>query len=193
MEPIAIYILAGGKSARMGQDKGLLQLGDKKIIEYIIDIAQTINNSIFILSNKKEYEQFSLPLIEDIYHDIGPAGGIDAMLQHTESELNLILSCDMPFVDKNSINFLISQSKNHQITVPIFNNFPETMIGVYKKSCRETWREAVKENVYKMSTMIARFDTNFVNGNDMLKNNPFLFSNINTPEDLEKAKTWIKQ
>ncbi|MBK7964140.1 MAG: NTP transferase domain-containing protein [Bacteroidetes bacterium] len=70
------YILAGGKSSRMGTDKGLLMLKNKKIVEYVIDNFKPCVDQIFIVTSNDLYKQFDLPLVPDLLMGKGPAVGI---------------------------------------------------------------------------------------------------------------------
>ena len=74
-----LIILAGGKSSRMGFDKGLLKVKDKYIIQDLIDELSNNFTNTLISANNKEYEMFKLPIISDKIKDIGPIGGIVSM------------------------------------------------------------------------------------------------------------------
>jgi len=193
MQSLSIYILAGGNSSRMGQDKGLLLLDQCSIMETILDECKLITPAIYILTANEKYAAYNFPLVPDNIQHIGPAGGIDAMLQHTQTEDNLILSCDMPFVTQAAICELISLQENHDITIPMFHDYPEAMFGLYKKQCKNKWREQIENGTHKMSSIISHFTHKFVDGEFLEKKYPKLFTNINTPEELKQAQQWRQQ
>ena len=182
---INIYILAGGKSSRMGTDKATTLFHGKQMIQHVIDIVTLISSNIFILSNHESHTQFGLECIKDAIKDVGPAGGIDAMLQHTNQENNFIVSCDMPFIDDVSIRKIILASENFDITIPMLNNYPEALIGNYHQSCKSIWRSELLKGERKLSTLISNFNTHFMDGNELQKQNPLLFSNFNSLKDME--------
>ena len=68
------YVLAGGKSSRMGKDKGMIIYNGKAIIEYIIEQLKPLVNKLVIVSNNFEYEKFGVEVINDLLKDIGPVG-----------------------------------------------------------------------------------------------------------------------
>jgi molybdopterin-guanine dinucleotide biosynthesis protein A len=191
IDQLSIYILAGGKSSRMGTDKGLRTLGHQMVIEHILETCCKMSDAVFIVTSNEDYTQFNIPLIRDVIKNAGPAGGIDALMHHTTNELNMVISCDMPFVDVKSMEYMIAQSAEHAITIPMLNNYPEAMFGLYKKECQSQWRQLLLEHTYKMSDLIAHFNPKFVDGNFLQQQNPRLFTNLNTPEDLDKAEQWL--
>lgn len=178
------YILAGGKSTRMGEEKGMILFHDKPLIQHVIEKVSEVVETIFIVTSNNAYTQFQRPLIEDHLKELGPAGGIDTALQHSTATHNLIVACDMPFIDSISLQYLMGESQQHEITVPVLNHYPEALLAVYSTSCYQQWHEAVEQGVLKLSDLLSMFATNFVDGNKMLLHNPLLFKNMNSKEDL---------
>ncbi len=181
---IHTYILAGGKSTRMGEEKGLVQFHGKPLIQYVIDAALMVCPTIFIVTSNNLYASFGFPLIEDIKKELGPAGAIDTVLQHSNAEKNVVLACDMPFILKDSLNFILNESMASVITVPIYKNYPEALLAVYNTSCKEEWHAQVENGILKLSDLLSHFATNFVDGNKMCESNKNLFKNMNSKEDL---------
>ena len=179
-----IYILAGGKSTRMGEEKGLTLFHDKPLIQYVIETAELLSKNIFICTANQDFNRFNYPLVEDQIKGLGPAGAIDTILQQTTADYNLVLGCDMPFIDIHSLQFLINQCTEAEITVPIYNHYPEALMAVYAKTCQNLWHDQVELGILKLSDLISHFKTNFDDGNKMSESNPSLFKNINSKEDL---------
>ena len=186
------YILAGGKSSRMGKDKGMIIYNGKAIIEYIIEQLKPLVNKLVIVSNNFEYEKFGVEVINDLLKDIGPAGGIYTALNHTKEELNFIVSCDMPQINKEAIAFIIKNSTNSQITVPEKGGEIEPLFGVYTKDCLTKWAECIKQREIKLKEMITNFKLNIINTDDNILFNDNFFMNINTNKDLNNAISLIK-
>lgn len=91
------YVLAGGRSSRMGTDKALLQLAGKPLIQHAVTKLRRICAEVHILSSNSELATYG-PLVPDIHSDSGPLGGIEAALAHSEYDWNLILPVDVPFL-----------------------------------------------------------------------------------------------
>jgi molybdopterin-guanine dinucleotide biosynthesis protein A len=128
-------ILSGGKSSRMGVNKSLLKFSDKYNIELIKDLMVNVFERVILITNEPElYEFLELETYPDIYLGYGPLGGIHSGLIHSETESNFIISCDMPFIDKNTIEFIVNYPSKQNIIVPKSDGFIQQLCGIYKKS-----------------------------------------------------------
>jgi molybdopterin-guanine dinucleotide biosynthesis protein A len=91
------YILAGGKSSRMGADKALLQLAGKPLIQHAVTKVRRTCAEVHILGNNPALAAFA-PLVPDVHPNCGPIGGMEAALMHSSHDWNLFLAVDMPFL-----------------------------------------------------------------------------------------------
>jgi len=185
-------ILAGGKSSRMGQDKGLLLLNNKPLVQHIIEALKPITSNIIIIANNDDYKSFGYTVYNDIIKEKGPVGGIYTALSYTSTLNNIVISCDTPFVTTELLEFLLSKSKNNLVTIPSFNNKTHPLIGVYKQTGITAFKNALDDNdpnVFKLKLMLVNqsLNCNIVNV-DKAFNNEKLFYNINTPTDLKQAQ-----
>lgn len=187
------YILAGGKSSRMGVDKGLLLIQGKEMILYVIEVLQTVFENVIIVSNNSEYEKFGLKVIPDLILEKGPSGGIYTALTDSDKKKNFIVSCDMPFISKKAINFLIENQQDYQIIVPEKEGNLEPLFGLYKKECQEKWLQLIENNKIKLQNMVLNFNLKRI----IVENNPVFeddfFENINTKEDLTEVQKQLLQ
>ena len=181
------YILAGGKSSRMGSDKGLLNINGQPIIQMIIEQLQPAVYKIVIVSNNADYEKFGLEVIPDLIKDIGPAGGIHTALSHTHSEKIFVMSCDMPNITTKSIEYMIEQSSHSQIALPLNHGKTEPLFGVYSKKCLLRWQQLIEQGMIKLQEMVTHFDLLKLNIDNNELFNDSLFLNINDKNDLQKA------
>jgi molybdenum cofactor guanylyltransferase len=181
------YILAGGKSSRMGTDKGLLLIGGKAMIEYVIEEMQSVFDKLVIVSNNPEYEKFGLEVIPDLIKEIGPAGGIYTALKHSDRQLNFMVSCDMPFVTKEAIEFMVINYNDSQIVLVENQGKLEPLFGVYSKDCEEKWLQLIEQQKVKLQDMVLHFKLKKI----PVENNEIFaasfFENINTKEDFNNA------
>lgn len=181
-------ILAGGKSSRMGEDKGFCSLHSLPMIQHVLNNVHKANVSdTIIISNNSEYNKFGFPVFSDIYPDKGPLGGIFTGLSYSKSKNNLILSCDIPFVDHSVLELLMNQSNDYEINIVKFNNKIHPLIGTYHVSNLKDIEEHLLHNRLKMMDFL---DTKQVNYLEIEKELPHLssqvFENINTKKELNK-------
>ncbi len=181
------YILAGGKSSRMGTDKGLLLFEGKAMIQYVIEQMLPIFDKLVIVSNNPEYEKFGLEVIPDLIKDIGPAGGIYTALKHSETKLNFMVSCDMPFVNKEAVDFIFKNRNESQIVLLENQGKLEPLFGVYSKDCEDKWLQLIQQEKVKLQDMVLHFKLKKI----PVENNEIFaasfFKNINTKADFDNA------
>jgi molybdopterin-guanine dinucleotide biosynthesis protein A len=181
------YILAGGKSSRMGTDKGLLLFEGKPMIQYVIEQMQPIFDKLVIVSNNPEYEKFGLEVIPDLIKDIGPAGGIYTALHHSEAKMNFMVSCDMPFVTQEAIAFIVKNAVENQIVLLENQGKLEPLFGLYAKDCEAVWLQLIQQKTIKLQDMVSYFKLKII----PIENNEIFtasfFKNINTKEDFNNA------
>lgn len=91
------YVLAGGKSSRMGQDKALLELAGKPLVLRAVEKLRQVCTEVSILGNREELKAYG-PLVRDLHEGCGPLGGIEAALAHSTKVWNLFMAVDMPFL-----------------------------------------------------------------------------------------------
>jgi molybdopterin-guanine dinucleotide biosynthesis protein A len=97
LQPIGGYVLAGGRSSRMGQDKAMLVLGGKPLVEHAVVKLKRLCATVSILGNSSALKGYA-PVVPDNLAGYGPLGGIEAALRDSEYAWNLILPVDMPFL-----------------------------------------------------------------------------------------------
>jgi molybdenum cofactor guanylyltransferase len=183
-------ILAGGKSSRMGKDKGLLELGGKMLAEIAIGNLSLLCSRILISSNSEDYTRFGLEVVADKIPDIGPMGGIYSSLLQSHTELNLVLSVDLPFINEGLLRYLLEQSEDVQAAVPWSGEEHfEPLCACYNHSVVPLMEEFIGSGNYKLPDLFSKIKLNRLIISDELPFfNSSLFKNINTPSDLESAK-----
>ena len=177
-------ILAGGKSSRMGEEKGLKLHSGKPFISYIIEAMETITNKILIITKNKDYEVFGYPCISDSYPNLGPVGGIYTGLKNTVTAQNMILSCDIPFITPSILQELVLQNDSDHDVIT-YENTP--LVSLYKSTVLPTFFESIQLNRLSLFRTMATLKVkNIPVRNDM---RPFL-KNINTQQQYQEAIQW---
>ncbi len=190
-------ILAGGKSSRMGRDKGLCEFNGRALVSYAIETLKPLCGRMIISANHfpEKYEQYGIEVIGDEIKNIGPMGGIYTCLKRSTTQHNLVLSCDTPFVGTILLKHLLDEVKNEQVVAPAHHTFLiEPLSAYYATNILDNLTQAINNNDYKLINL---FKTVRFKSVLMDKLVPFRtehsFLNINKPEDLEKAEKIISQ
>lgn len=186
MSSIGISIIAGGKSSRMGYQKGLAIWQGKTLIEHIIQAAEPLGLPIQIIANDSAYAFFGYRAYPDIISGIGPTGGIYTALVKSNTESNLIVSCDMPLMETAVLGYLIRQHRGAEITLPVVGGRDQPLCAVYNTAIRNDWKDWIDVGERAMHRMLNHFNTNRINMDKKKGIHPRAFTNINTPEDLKK-------
>jgi molybdopterin-guanine dinucleotide biosynthesis protein A len=147
-DDITAIILSGGKSSRMGRNKALMKIGDKTIIERVRDQMQQIFKNVVLITNTPdEYKFLDLPIYEDIYKHKGPLAGIHSGLLNSSNDTNFIISCDLPLITKEMIEYLVEFKTNKLITVAQADGYIQQLAGKYSRDCLNTAEEILEEQV----------------------------------------------
>ncbi|WP_034230224.1 molybdenum cofactor guanylyltransferase [Aquimarina pacifica] len=183
-------ILAGGKSSRMGSDKGLLLFKGIPFIQHIINAVAPLVNDIIIVSSNPNYSAFGLQRIEDIVPDSGPIGGLHAGLTRTKTENNLVISCDVPLVTSELLKKLIAHEKEDFDSIQ-FEAAGKTMplIALYRKNCAAVCEKLLISGERRLRQLVLNVNTKTI---QVSEKEQFLVANINTIEDLKAIKNGVE-
>lgn len=183
-------ILAGGKSARMGTDKGFVMLNSKTFIAHIIDVLKPMVNDIVIVSNNSDYDVYNLSRIDDIFENAGPLAGLYSGLKHSKSEFNLVLSCDVPLISNKVLNKLIEEFDKKMDVIQIqCQGKTMPLIAIYKKQCSKTLLELLHKGERRLQMAVEHLNTKTITLDHDLE---YHVKNINTTEELKALKYEIE-
>jgi molybdopterin-guanine dinucleotide biosynthesis protein A len=177
-------ILAGGKSSRMGTDKGLLEFNGKKLVEYPLDLFKTYCGEIIISSNNKSYADFGYRVVSDEVPGCGPLSGLASALKASSGEWNLIAGCDTPLLHHKLIERLLEPQEDYLAVVPVHRGMKEPLTALYHHTMAEVFVNAMESGQYSLHKILAEQPVLWMNTDDLEEIFPPLFANFNTPGDL---------
>lgn len=181
------FVLAGGRSSRMGEDKGLMQLAEKPMVMHVVEQLQPCVDELILIANHPEYTQFGYRVIEDMVAEIGPVGGIYTGLKVSTTALNFFVSCDMPFISKAAIQMMLASIQEEAICVASLEGFIQPLFGLYSKGCLPLLEASIAEKHYKLQAVVRQSKHKVVPLDALAVQHHQLFQNINTPEEFQKA------
>lgn len=187
---MAVFILAGGKSTRMGRDKAFLQLGNETLLSRSLKLAHAVSERVSIVGDAKKFAAFA-PVVKDVYRDCGPLGGIHAALTATSAELNLMLAVDLPFLQPDLLEYVIGQAKKSDamVTVPRAGGGFQPLCAAYRRDFRNLADDALRNRKNKIDLLFAKIEPRIIGEEELSRAefSPEIFRNLNTPEDLQEA------
>jgi molybdopterin-guanine dinucleotide biosynthesis protein A len=182
------FVIAGGKSTRMGVDKVFLEFEGQTLLERTLGAMNSVCDCVSIVGDPAKFGKHKFDfVIEDIFPDCGPLAGIHAALRHTSSELNLMLAVDMPFVSPELLAFLFELAENNSeiVTVPQLNRRTQPLCGIYRREFADVAEAALRAGRYKIDAVFADVSVKLIDEH-ALASAGFSerdFFNVNTPED----------
>jgi molybdopterin-guanine dinucleotide biosynthesis protein A len=191
--PVSIAILAGGESSRMGQDKGLLHLLGIPLIERVLLQVDGLSDKVMLVTNQPdEYRRFGVRMRTDARPGTGPLGGVYSALHYATHDCILVLSCDMPFVSRPLLEYMLSVAPGWDAVVPRLGDSEriEPLRAVYSKNCIEAILTALDAGRRRVVSFFESVNVRYVEIDDIERFDPGAgtFFNINTPADLTAAR-----
>ena len=195
------YVLAGGGSTRFGRDKALAQFDSTPLLVRIATLARTCIEEVMVVATAEKYRDLDphLEIIKDRWPGEGPLGGIITALQHTAStdpaaEWNLILSCDMPFLNAEWLNFLVDRARASapeiQVILPHSTHGPEPLCACYRTNAADALKNVFDRGVRKVTQALQQLRTEVLDESVWKRFDSAgrLFWNMNTPADFAEAQ-----
>ena len=186
---ISAIILAGGRSSRMGTDKGLILFNGRPLVTYVLNVLQSLEfREIFIITQNAAYKKFGYPCFPDLVQDKGPLGGICAGLSHATLNKSLILGCDMPFISEQMIMELVNTSGPEDVLLTHHHGMPEPLCSIYDQRCLEHFSSRIELGQLKITDALTDLNIRNISFDEQpwFKGNEL--SNMNSPDDLNKQK-----
>jgi molybdopterin-guanine dinucleotide biosynthesis protein A len=189
---LTAFILAGGKSARMGTEKAFIEFQGCTLLARALHLARSIASDVRIVGSREKFASFA-PVIEDVFRDCGPLGGIHAALLASPRELNLMLAVDTPFISSDFLHFMISRADSNRdaiVTVPSFAGRAQPLCAIYHRQFSAVAENALRAGKYKIGRLFEEVPIQLIKDDEMLAAgfDPAIFRNLNTPEELAAGK-----
>ncbi len=191
MLAISSVILAGGTSRRMGTSKALLKVGDRPIIERVIEKVSLVGKEIILVTNKpNEYAHLGHPMVPDAYLGKGPLGGIYSGLKAASNPYALVVACDMPFLSTPLLRYMSLLSPGHDVVVPRLAQGIEPLHAIYSKTCLPAMETLLQQNHLRIISFYSQVRVRYVEQQEIEILDPQLFSlfNVNSLADLQRAR-----
>lgn len=194
-ENITGFVLAGGQSRRMGQDKAQIPWNDGTLLSHAYARLQQVASTVFVVGNLQESDaQFSV--LPDIFSGLGPLAGLHSALQHTRTDWNLILAVDLPLATVGLLKFLIGFCEATQVlaVVPRVGGRIQPLCTAYHRNLIHDVEPRLQAGNASVHHLLESVKSRIIEEQELLAAgfSSEMLLNVNTPEDLERARNLAK-
>ena len=197
---VGCIVLAGGKGLRLRRNKTLEAINNRSLLQWVISHLNFFDSSIIIVIAKEQpLPQFvgypKLRVVADTYPGKGPLGGIYTGLTVSDSFHNLVVACDMPFLNQALLRYMIQLSASFDLVVPRLGNLVEPLHAVYSKACLAPIECMLKQGNLRVTELFTLVKVRYVEAEEINRFDPKHLSlfNVNTEADLETARELLKE
>ncbi|HZY40266.1 MAG TPA: NTP transferase domain-containing protein [Mucilaginibacter sp.] len=185
-------VLAGGKSERMGFDKGSVNWHGSAQRYHMADMLKNFCKDVFISCRADQKTDIQAPYagLADTFTGLGPYGGILSAFREGPDSAWLVVACDLPLLSKKTLDHLV-QNRDVSTIATTFHSpvdeFPEPLITIWEPKSYPVLLSFLAQGYSCPRKVLINSDVNLLSAPY-----PEELTNVNTPEDLEKVKTILQ-
>ena len=194
----------------MGENKALLQLGGDSLIGHVIRRMLPVTDELILITNSPaEYAHLDLPMQEDAVPNSGALGGVYTGLTYASHDAVFCVACDSPFLEPKLLTYLLSVLGEYDAVMPYtcekieVRNLSssdtmritlQTLCAVYSKRCLPIIEQMLQESELRVHALQEWAHIKCISPEVWQRFDPdgMSFFNINTPEDFNRANSYIK-
>jgi molybdopterin-guanine dinucleotide biosynthesis protein A len=191
MIPTACGILAGGASRRMGRNKALLPFRGKPLIQHQLDLLSPLFSELLISANDPEpFAPLKVRVVPDVLAEPCSLSGIHALLRAVTAPRLFVVACDLPFLNPDLIEKLLSIPPDFDVIVPESLTGLEPLHAIYSRTCLPSIEAAAAEGRWKLSAFYDGLwvDVIPIDERVWMVDGRSPFTNANTPEEWGQAE-----
>jgi molybdopterin-guanine dinucleotide biosynthesis protein A len=191
---LSLAILAGGPSSRMGQDKALMPLLGRPLIQRVLERLSRIADEVILSTNAPaEYAFLKIRTLPDMKAGQGALGGLYTILEAAKYPHVAAVACDMPFASPALFEYELELSLKNEadVVIPSTAEGLEPLHAIYRReTCLPIIRAALEAKSYKMTGWLHEANVRVVPPEVTVQFDPkgLAFKNLNTPEEFAQAE-----
>jgi molybdopterin-guanine dinucleotide biosynthesis protein A len=186
-ENIHGFILAGGKSSRMGEDKARMKVEGKPLVVRAAEVLRPFVHQVTVLGSPERYADFGLPVVADQWQDQGPLAAICTGLLHSSAEWNIFLACDLPLLSSKFVQLLVMRigASPSDAVVPRTTDGWQPLCAAYHARCLPVFMRGLEENRRSIVGLFDQLRVEAITADELASAglSAHELANINTPED----------
>lgn len=169
-----------------GADKAFLRDGREIALRRTIDLLRAAFPEVVVVASQPEkFREYDVLVTRDEFPGLGPLAGIHAAMGSVEREYVFVLACDMPFVQRSTIAFLVDRLAGQDAIIPRWEDDIEPLHGIYARRIRRDIESALRNGVTAIRSFLPAIRAEFIDEREMrqVPGSAQSFLNINTPEE----------
>jgi molybdopterin-guanine dinucleotide biosynthesis protein A len=185
-EDATAIVLAGGHSRRMGTDKSMLPVDGRPMVEHICrQLRGTFRRVLISANDVRKFSFLGLDAVPDRIPDQGPLMAVASALEASDSELNLIVGCDVPQIRLPVVRRMLAEAEGADIIIPVTEDGREQpLFAVYRRSTRRCMDAALESGARRLSDIYRLCRVRRIELGDA-----GWFANLNTRADYERFRS----
>ena len=187
-------ILAGGSGSRLGQNKALVSVAGCSLIEWVVDVLRPLVSDLLLVTQAAEpLVTLDLPTVTDVYPGVGTLGGLHAGLDAMRTEYGLVVGCDMPLLNADLLCYMMSQASGYDVVMPRIGKYHEPLHALYSKRCVPNIERSILAGRRRILYALSGARIRYIEESEIDRFDPdhLSFFNVNTPEELERARALL--
>lgn len=204
-ESLSVAILAGGMSRRMGQDKALLRIGNRTLIEIVEQHVSSVAADLFVVASSGDaYADLGFRVVPDVLPNAGALGGIYSALRWAEFDYCLVVACDMPLINPSLLVYMACLPRDYDVAIP---SLPadrgdqgnaetlETLHAIYATRMAVVIERRIRNGQLKISDVLRDMRIRRLSSDEVRRHDPALrsFFNVNTSDDFAFARDLLQR
>ncbi len=196
-DSVSGFVLAGGSSSRMGQPKQNLVLGPETMLERQVRMLRSVCRDVSVVGPAVEPGPESVRFLPDVFPGCGPLGGIHAALAACRTEVNLIVACDLPFLDPRFFRDLLRYAMDSEADVTIPEDKAHRTVpvcAVYRRRIQAIIRARLAQGLnkadgYFRSVRVRQIPWSYILSAGFSSH---IFDNINRPDEFKAVQERLR-
>ncbi|RYD93012.1 MAG: molybdopterin-guanine dinucleotide biosynthesis protein MobA [Sphingobacteriales bacterium] len=186
-------LLAGGKSVRMGFDKGAVKWHGREQRYHVTDMLKQYCDEVFISCRPGQTNEIAVEYstLEDTFTNLGPLGAIMSAFREQPDTAWLVVATDLPLLDNATLQYLVQNRNTASIATAYksgFDDFPEPLITIWEPKSYPVLLAFLAQGYSCPRKVLINNDITLLNAPDTEA-----LTNVNTPEELERIKLILNQ
>lgn len=182
MKTMGAIILAGGKSSRMGEDKAFLDYNGSQFLKRTIELTDRFTDDVMVVGHQPELKDIHNNVVQDVYAEKGPIGGIYTGLLHSKNDESIVLACDYPLLEADLLQFMIDNQSEKEVNILMEGDRWHPLIGIYSRGLTNHFENCIEEDLLKVMDVLSGVSVNIIEVPEAMR--PQL-ANINYKEDYQ--------